>query len=321
MLAPASSAGNAALVNITGNLVGTTTDSSVYAPLGTVNFTSAQGTNAAAARARGDVGRHGGRPGGLHRQLRVRHDQPGEQHVPGARARRLEHHGRVCRRAEVPDGATLNLNGLHLYVRGEEIGSLATIFNGTVTLVPGGGPMTKNTAVPADMTNVGEEDDWTFFGFAGETVTIAVDPGDSGVLAAPSPQLGWVTVNLLDQYGDVLATVTNASASIGSSVAITDFTFAADGTYTIQVEAPPQTQSPTPTQTQSDSTGFYEMESLRRHARSQSPRPGPTGKRHGRWPLRRRRVDILRHRRRAGAARHRGRRRRHRLQPDRPRQL
>ncbi len=105
----------------------------------------------------------------------------------------------------VPNGATLNLNGLHLYVRGEEIGSQATIFNGTVTLIPGGGPIAKNTAVPADMTNVGEQDDWTFFGFAGETVTIAVDPGDSGVLAAPSPQLGWVTVNLLDQYGDVLA--------------------------------------------------------------------------------------------------------------------
>ena len=38
-------------------------------------------------------------------------------------------------------GATLDLNGLHLYVRGSQIAGTAQILNGTVTLVPSGGPI------------------------------------------------------------------------------------------------------------------------------------------------------------------------------------
>ena len=49
----------------------------------------------------------------------------------------------------VPSGATLQLNGLNLYVRGEQIGSNAIILNGTVTPVPGGGPLQKNTPTPS----------------------------------------------------------------------------------------------------------------------------------------------------------------------------
>ena len=38
-------------------------------------------------------------------------------------------------------GATLDLNGLHLYVRGTQIASTAQILNGTVTQLPSGGPI------------------------------------------------------------------------------------------------------------------------------------------------------------------------------------
>ncbi len=122
--------------------------------------------------------------------------------------------------------------------------------NGTVTPVPGGGPLQKNTPTPSDLATAGEVDDWTFNGQSGETVSIDVDPGGGGPLAAPSPQLGWVTVSLINSDGIVQATATNASGGSGSTVTLSDFTFPADGTYTIQVEAP---------SSQSASTGFYEI--------------------------------------------------------------
>ena len=39
----------------------------------------------------------------------------------------------------VPSGATLNLNNLHIYVRGDQIGG--TIVGGSVTIVPAGGSL------------------------------------------------------------------------------------------------------------------------------------------------------------------------------------
>ena len=59
-----------------------------------------------------------------------------------------------------------------------------------------------------------------------------------------------MTVSLINSDGIVQATATNASGGSGSTVTLSDFTFPADGTYTIQVEAP---------SSQSASTGFYEI--------------------------------------------------------------
>ncbi|MFI5457017.1 MAG: RHS repeat-associated core domain-containing protein, partial [Isosphaerales bacterium] len=251
---------SSATFEISGNLVGNTTDADPFAPLGTVVFDSGQGINHPPQQLQAmstDMGAvqaaytnnfaYGTISLASNTYLQLIPAGPGTKAV-------------YANELIVPDGATLDLNGLNLYARGSEIGSQATIFNGTITLIPGGGPIPKNAATPADLANPGEQDDWTFFGRAGETVTIAVDPGASGVLAAAPPQLGWVTVNLLDSHGFVLASATNAGASDGSAVAITDFTFPSDGTYTMQVEAPPQSQVPKPTVSQSDSTGNYQME-------------------------------------------------------------
>ena len=86
-----------------------------------------------------------------------------------------------------PDGATLDLNGLNLYVRGSQIGSTATILNGTITQVPGGGPLTQAMPTASDLAAVGAVDDWTFFGRLGETVSIAVNPGSGGTPAGSHP--------------------------------------------------------------------------------------------------------------------------------------
>ena len=57
----------------------------------------------------------------------------------------------------VPSGATLNLNNLHLYVRGDQIGG--TIVGGTVSVVPTGGSIALNTPTPGTLTPAGATDD------------------------------------------------------------------------------------------------------------------------------------------------------------------
>ena len=114
-------------------------------------------------------------------------------------------------------------------------------------------------------------------------MSIDVDPGGGGPLAAPSPQLGWVTVSLINSDGIVQATATNASGGSGSTVTLSDFTFPADGTYTIQVEAP---------SSQSASTGFYEMRFTMKRPRH-SALLGQSEKRHARGAVRHRRVVVF----------------------------
>ncbi len=130
-------------------------------------------------------------------------------------------------------GATLDLNGLHMYVRGAVING--TVVNGTVTQVPGGGSLQVGTPAASDLVVAGAIDNWTFFGRAGETVTVGVNPGGAGANPALSPQIGAVTVELLDQFGTVLA---KGNSSNGAIVTLSGVTFNADGVYTLRIEAP-----------------------------------------------------------------------------------
>ena len=78
----------------------------------------------------------------------------------------------------VASGATLNLNNLHLYVRGDQISG--TVLGGTVTVVPAGGSIALATPTPAALSPAGAIDDWTFFGTAGEMISVQLNPGSGG---------------------------------------------------------------------------------------------------------------------------------------------
>ena len=232
-----------ATLNVSGNLSGNTTNTSLFAPQGTVNFDSNNGLGSAPQQLLAMSTDLGAVTKGFQNNLAFGTISLGSNSY----LQLIGPSGVAVYAGEliVPNGASLDLNGIHLYVRGAEIGPNAEIFNGTVTTVPGGGALQSiggqlNTPpVQSLLGNAGEIDNWTYAGRAGETVTIAVNPGTSGVLAAPSPQLTWVTVTLLDQFNDVLASATNDNAGGGSIVTLSNITFPTNAVYTIQVKASP----------------------------------------------------------------------------------
>ena len=133
----------------------------------------------------------------------------------------------------VPAGTTLDLNGLHLYVRAAQVSG--TIVGGTVTQIPDSGPIVLATATPGSIAVSGELDEWTFFARAGRSVTVVVNPGSGGSPAPLAPYLSYAQVQLLDGANNVMATATGSSN--GQIVALSDVALPADGTYRIQVRA------------------------------------------------------------------------------------
>ena len=131
-------------------------------------------------------------------------------------------------------GATLNLNGLHLYVRGDQISG--TVLDGTVIVVPAGGAISLGTPTPGTLTPAGAIQNWTFYGTAGESISIQLNPGGSGSTPAVSPFLDWGQVSLLNSGGSSLAS--DSSASSGAFATISSFILPTTGTYTVQVQAP-----------------------------------------------------------------------------------
>ncbi len=144
----------------------------------------------------------------------------------------------------VPSGTTLDLNGLHLYARGEQVAG--TVLNGTILQIPSSGPIALNSSTPGILNPAGSVDDYTFYGTAGQSITVSLNPGTGGANPALSPALDWGEVQLLDKNQDVLASATSSSS--GAIATISGFSLPADGTYTIQVQAP---------QSQLSSTGNF----------------------------------------------------------------
>jgi RHS repeat-associated protein len=133
----------------------------------------------------------------------------------------------------VPSGTTLDLNGLHLYARAAQVGG--TILNGSISQLSPGGPIALGNPTPGAITSMGGQNSWQFYGRAGRSYTIVVDPGSAGELAPVAPKLGWAQVQVLDASGNVLGTA--ASASAGAIATLSGLTLPADGTYQIQVGA------------------------------------------------------------------------------------
>jgi YD repeat-containing protein len=133
----------------------------------------------------------------------------------------------------VPAGATLDLNGFHLYARAVQSGG--TIVGGTIQQIPDSGPIALGMATPGAIGVAGELDEWTFFGRAGRSVTVAVNPGGAGFTPPLPPYLGFAEVQLLDATDTVLAKA--SSSSDGAIVPLANVGLPADANYRVQVRA------------------------------------------------------------------------------------
>jgi hypothetical protein len=133
----------------------------------------------------------------------------------------------------VPANSTLNLNGLHLYVRGDQIAG--TVVGGTITVVPTINGITPGIPAFGSIANAGAIDAWTFTGTAGESIAAALNPGPGGPIPAFPPRLEYGRIELLGPNGDVLATASSVTAG---AIALIDGTrLPSNGTYTIEVQA------------------------------------------------------------------------------------
>jgi RHS repeat-associated protein len=135
----------------------------------------------------------------------------------------------------VPAGTTLDFNGLHVYARAAQISG--TVLNGSVSLVPAGGPVQFASLTPGDLAASGQVDDWTFFGRAGQTVRVVVSSGGGSQFPPLSPPLNYAQVQLVDPSGNVVATGSNSAS--GGDASIAGAALTADGTYHLRVQAAP----------------------------------------------------------------------------------
>jgi RHS repeat-associated protein len=143
----------------------------------------------------------------------------------------------------VPSGCTLDLNGLNLYARAAQI--QGAVINGSVSLVPGGGPIQFGTPTPADIATAGQIDDWTFFGRAGQSLTVFAGTGAGSLFPPLSPGLGFAQIQLVDPSGNVVATASNSTSGNDATISAA---LQSDGTYNLYVQAAPG---------QGSSTGDY----------------------------------------------------------------
>ena len=137
----------------------------------------------------------------------------------------------------VSAGSTLNLNSLtrlNLYDRAEQIAGLTV---GVPTQTPNAGPITLDAPTPGTLSLVGGEDAWTFFARGGRSITVVVNPGAGAAPAPLSPTLNWAQVQLVNSADTVLQ---SASSEVsGGVVTLTGVVLPADGTYKVLVSATP----------------------------------------------------------------------------------
>jgi RHS repeat-associated protein len=134
----------------------------------------------------------------------------------------------------VEPGATLDLNGLHAYARYTQING--QVINGTVNPAPDGGPLDFDSTAPGTISPAGEVDDWTFFGRAGQGVSVTLATGSGGSPAPLSPTLNYGQLTILDPGGNVVASTSNIQT--GADADLLGVTLAADGIYHVRVQAP-----------------------------------------------------------------------------------
>jgi hypothetical protein len=134
----------------------------------------------------------------------------------------------------VPAGSTLDLNGFHLYARNAQVNG--AVLNGTITQLPDSGPISFGIPTAGSLALAGELDEWTFFGRAGRSLTVIVNPGGGNPPAPVSPRLEWTEVRLVGPAGNTLASASSSQA--GALAALLNVALPSDGVYRIQVSAP-----------------------------------------------------------------------------------
>lgn len=145
----------------------------------------------------------------------------------------------------VPSGSTLDLNGLKAYARSVQVDG--TVIGGTINVVPDSGPLTLNVPASGLIATIGQVDEWTVFGRAGEAITFIGNPAD----ASPppiSPPLGVVRVDVLAPDNSLLST--GSSPFYGQIVTLHGVELPVDGIYRIRVRA---------TDITPNNTGYYQI--------------------------------------------------------------
>lgn len=151
--------------------------------------------------------------------------------------------------ALISSSMTLDLNGLHVYARALQAGG--TILNGTVTVLPDGGPLEYAVPTSGRISAAGQVDDWTFFGRAGQTVSAIINTGTNSSASAPppvNPILNFGRLTLLSPAGATLGTANTTNANVPAT--ISNAVLPADGVYTLRMQANPVSAS---------STGHYKL--------------------------------------------------------------
>lgn len=137
-------------------------------------------------------------------------------------------------RLRIASGTTLDLNGLHLYARAVE--NNGTVRGGTIALLPHAGPLLLETPTSGNLPSAGTTDEWTFFGRAGQVVTVTLSTGSGSAPVPAQPTLNFGQVSILDPSGAVLATAANAQS--GADATLANTALAQDGLYHLRVQAP-----------------------------------------------------------------------------------
>ena len=227
------------IVAISGNLLGNTTNADAYSWQGTASFDSGTGTASPPQLLEAMSADLGGVQAGFVKNfaygtISLTANTSVELVDQSANTTTGKPEAVYANELIVPAGATLDLNNLHLYVRGDQISG--TILRGSVTVVSSGGSIALDTPTPGTLTPAGATQNWTFYGTAGESITVQLNPGAGGTNPAIAPYLNWGQVSLRNAGGNTLATA--SSASSGAFATIAGFTLPASGSYTIQVAAP-----------------------------------------------------------------------------------
>src|SRR5207302_1425097 len=127
----------------------------------------------------------------------------------------------------VSAGTTLDLNGLHVYARVAQVAGL--ILGGTVNQVAPG-PLALGVPTPSYLGSGLQTDEWSFFGRAGQAVTVVVNTSGSSP-GFFQPYLNYATVQILDSSNKILALATNTQS--GADVSLLGVRLPADGSYRV----------------------------------------------------------------------------------------
>jgi RHS repeat-associated protein len=216
-------------ITVAGNLLGTTSNGDLFAPLGTVLF-NGQGTAAAPQLLEVRSNDQGSVSQGFARNFNYGTLALANNTYVKLTESSMSNRALYVNTLIVPAGCTLDLNGLHVYARAVQADGM--ILGGSVNEVPPG-PLALGTPVPGLVTADSQVDDWTFFGRAGQSVTIIVHTGSLGNPPPLSPFLNFAQVQLRDSHGNVVAQ--NANTQSGADVSLLGVNLPADDTYHIQV--------------------------------------------------------------------------------------